>query len=134
MRTKRVLWTAGLLCLLFLAGCAPLLIGGAAVGAGSGTYMYINGELRVEYNMPFDKVRTACEMTVAELSGKEVVPDWRIGTGTITARIRNENVKIRLEYKSKETTLVGIRVGFLGNQESSLLIKDKISEYLVKNQ
>jgi len=120
--------------MILLGGCVPLLVGGAAVGAGAGTYAYINGELRVEYNVPFDKVRAACEMAVAEMGGKEVTPDWKIGVGTIKARIQNERVTLRLEYKTKESTILSIRVGYLGNKESSVLIKDKVSEYLVKNQ
>ena len=88
----------------------------------------------MEYNVSFEKVRTACEMTVAELGGKEVVPDWRIGEGSITTVIRGEKAKLHLEYKGKETTLLSIRVGFFGNKSSSQLIKDKVSEYLIKNQ
>jgi len=134
MKTKRTLAIASLMCLICLGGCVPLLVGGAAVGAGSGAYVYVNGELRVEYNVSFDKVRTACEMTVAELGGKEVVPEWKIGEGTITTVIRGEKTKLHLEYKGKEMTLLTIRVGFFGNQASSQLIKDKVSEYLIKNQ
>jgi hypothetical protein len=96
--------------------------------------MYVNGELRVEYNVSFEKVRAACEAAVAELGGKEVVPEWKIGVGTIDTLIQNEKVRLRLEYKGKEVTLLTIRVGYLGNKESSTLIKDKVSEYLVKNQ
>lgn len=134
MKAKLIFAMACVMCLFCLGGCAPLLIGGAAIGAGGGTYMYVNGELRVEYNVPFEKVRTACEMTVAELGGKEVVPDWGIGVGSIQTRIQNEKVKLSLEYKAKDATLLTIRVGYLGNKESSQLIKDKVSEYLVKNQ
>lgn len=134
MNRKRTFAMACVLCLLLLGGCVPLLVGGAAVGAGAGTYAYINGELRVEYNVPFDKVRAACEMAIAEMGGKEVTPDWRIGVGTIKTRIQNERVTLRLEYKTKESTILSIRVGYLGNKESSVLIKDKVSENLVKNQ
>jgi hypothetical protein len=134
MKTKRILAIACLMCLFCLGGCAPLLIGGAAIGAGSGTYMYVNGELRVEYNAPFEKVRTACEMAIAELGGKEVVPDWKIGVGTIKTRIQNEKVKLTIEYKTKEATVLSIRVGYIGNKQSSQLIKDKVSDYLIKNQ
>ena len=134
MKAKRIFALACLMGLLCLAGCVPLLVGGAAVGAGSGTYIYVNGELRVEYNVSFDKVRTACEMTVAELGGKEVVPDWKIGEGTIKTRIQGEQVRLRLDYKGKDATLIGIRVGYFGDKQASILIKDKVSEYLMNNQ
>ena len=125
---------AYLIGLLGLCGCVPLLIGGAAVGGGSGTYLYLNGELLVEYNVPFDTLKSACEVVVAEMGGKEVVPVWKIGEGSIDALIKGESVKLRLEYKSREITLLAVRVGYFGNKNSSQLIKDNISEYLLKNQ
>lgn len=125
---------ACLIWVLSLSGCVPLLIGGAAVGAGSGTFLYINGELLVEYNVPFDKLKNACEVVVAEMGGREVVPDWKIGNGSITALIKGESVKMGLEYKTRETTALSIRVGYFGNKSSSQLIKDNISEYLLNNQ
>ncbi|MBN1547146.1 MAG: DUF3568 family protein [Syntrophaceae bacterium] len=134
MKAKRMVALACLMGLFCLAGCVPLLVGGAAVGAGSGTYIYVNGELRVEYNVSFEQLRTACEMTIAEMGGKEVVPDWKIGEGTINANIKNEKVRFHIEYKDKEATLLGIRVGYFGDKQASILIKDKVSEYLIKNQ
>jgi hypothetical protein len=126
---------ACLLGLLGLTGCVPLLIGGAAAGAaGSGTYFYINGELLVEYNVPFDSLRKACETVVAEMGGREVVPEWKIGEGSINSVIKGESVKMRLEYKTRETTLLAIRIGYFGNKSSAQLIKDNISEYLLNNQ
>ncbi|MFA7684840.1 MAG: DUF3568 family protein [Syntrophales bacterium] len=133
MNAKRTLAMACVLSLILLGGCVPLMLGGAAAGAGAGTYVYVNGELRVEYNVPFEKVRTACEMVIADLGGQEVTPDWKIGMGTIQARIQNEKVTLRIEYKSKDFTILGVRVGYMGNKESALLIKDKISDYLVNN-
>jgi len=125
---------ACLIGLLSLSGCVPLLIGGAAVGAGSGTYLYINGELLVEYNVSFDRLKTACETVVAEMGGRDVVPVWKIGEGTINAKIKGESVRMRLEYKGPEKTSLGIRIGYFGNESSSQMIKDNISEYLIKNQ
>jgi len=134
MKMKLYLAAACFTGLLSLSGCVPLLVGGAAVGAGSGTFLYVNGELLVEYNVPFDKLKSACEAVVAEMGGREVVPDWRIGDGSISALIKGESVKIRLEYKTRETTLLAIRVGYFGNKSSSQLIKDNVSEYLLNNQ
>ncbi|MDR2861967.1 MAG: DUF3568 domain-containing protein [Syntrophobacterales bacterium] len=134
MKTKLYL-AACLIGLFCLKGCVPLLIGGAAAGAaGSGTYLYINGELLVEYNVSFDTLRNACETVVAEMGGREVVPVWKIGEGSINALIKGESVKIRLEYKSRETTLLAIRIGYFGNKTSAQLIKDNITEYLLNNQ
>lgn len=118
-----------------LSSCAPLLIGGAAVGAGTaGTYYYINGELKTDYNAPFDQVWTACEKTVAEMRGTEVIPEKEIARGTINTLINEEKVKFEVTYKSKNVTSVAIRVGLIGNKLSSQLLHDKVADYLAGNK
>jgi hypothetical protein len=116
------------------SGCAELIIGGAAVGAGTaGTYYYINGDLKTDYQASFDEVWAACEKTVADMHGIEVVPDKEIAQGTINTLINDEKVKFNITYKSKNLTTVTIRVGLIGNKLSSQLLHDKIADYLVKN-
>jgi hypothetical protein len=116
------------------SGCAQLIIGGAAVGAGTaGTYYYVNGVLNTDYSAPFDKVWSACEKTVADMHGVEVVPNKEIAQGKIDAVINDEKVKIDIMYKSKNLTAVAIRVGLIGNKLSSQRLHDKIADYLVKD-
>jgi len=118
---------------LFLtSGCAPLVVGGALVGASSGTYYYINGELKTDYYHPFDAVWSASEKTVADMRGMDVNPVKELGTGTISAMIENEKVQFAINYKAKNVTTVAIRVGMIGNKLSSQLLHDKISENLAK--
>lgn len=123
--------------LLFAAflfsGCVPLVVGGAAVGASTGTYFFVNGELKTDYYAPFDKVWNACEKTVADMRGIEVVPVKEIARGEITTIINEENVKFDITYKSKNLTTVAIRVGIIGNKLSSQLLHDKIAEHLANN-
>jgi len=114
------------------SGCIPLVVGGAAAGAGAGTYFYINGELKTDYQASFDEVWKACEKTVASMRGSEVVPEKEIAKGTINAVINDEKVKFDITYKSKTVTTVAIRVGLIGNRLSSQLLHDKIADYLVK--
>jgi hypothetical protein len=119
--------------LLLFSGCAELLIGGAAVGAGTaGTYYYVNGDLKTDYQSSFDEVWAACEKTVADMHGIEVVPNREIAQGTINTLINDEKVKLDIMYKSKNITTVAIRVGLIGNKLSSQLLHDKIADYLVK--
>jgi len=119
--------------LLLFSGCAGFLIGGAAVGAGTaGTYYYINGDLKTDYQASFDEVWAACEKTVADMHGIEVVPNREIAQGTINTLINDEKVKLDIIYKSKNITTVAIRVGLIGNKLSSQLLHDKIADYLVK--
>ena len=119
--------------LLLFSGCAGFLLGGAAVGAGTaGTYYYINGDLKTDYQASFDDVWAACEKTVADMHGIEVVPNREIAQGTINTLINDEKVKLDIMYKSKNITTVAIRVGLIGNKLSSQLLHDKIADYLVK--
>lgn len=117
----------------FLSGCVPLIVGGAAAGAGAGTYYYINGELKTDYNKSFDHVWTACEKTIAGMRGTEVIPDKEIARGTIQATINNEKVKFHITYKLKNVTTVAIRVGLIGNKLSSQRLHDKIADNLAQD-
>jgi len=121
---------------LLLAGCGvetALVVGGvAAAGAGGGTYAYLNGELKTDYYYPMDKTWAACEKTVADMKGRDVVPDRKIGEGTIKAVIDGEDVTIGLKYKDKAVTTVSVRVGLFGNKVSSQLIQDRIRDNFPK--
>jgi hypothetical protein len=117
---------------LLLAGCTAALIGGAAVGAGSGTYFFINGEMKTDYYHSFDAVWSACEKTIADMRGLDVQPAKEIGNGKISTLIDDEKVQIAITYKAKNVTTVSIRVGLIGNKLSSQLIHDKIGDNLVR--
>jgi hypothetical protein len=119
--------------LFLFSGCAAVILGGAAVGASTGTYLFVSGELSTDYYSPFDKTWSACEKTIADMRGVEVVPVREIAQGKITAKINDEKVQFQITYKSKNYTTVAIRVGLMGNKLSSQLLHDKIAEYLAKN-
>jgi hypothetical protein len=126
-------WIVLLVMAAFLvSGCGALLVGGAAVGAGSGTYFYINGEMKTDYYHSFDQVWSACQKTVADMRGLDVLPEKEIGKGKITAMIDEEKVNISVLYKAKNVTTVTVRVGLLGNKLSSQLIHDKIGDNLTR--
>jgi hypothetical protein len=115
------------------SGCGLLVVGGAAVGAGTGTYFFVNGELKTDYYAPFDKVWNACEKTIADMRGIQVAPAKEIAQGKITTLINDEKVQFDITYKSKNLTTVAIRVGIIGNKLSSQLLHDKIAEHLAKD-
>jgi hypothetical protein len=130
---NRKIWIAGLVMgALILSGCTVALVGGAAVGAGSGTYFFINGEMKTDYYHSFDAVWSACEKTIADMRGVDVQPAKEIGNGKIAALIDDEKVQIAVTYKAKNVTTVSIRVGLIGNKLSSQLIHDKIGDNLVR--
>ena len=119
--------------LMLLGGCAAMAVGVTAVGVGSGTYLYINGDLNTDYYTSFDRVWAACEKTIADMRGMEVKPDKDIGKGTITAVINDEKVQFSVKYKTKDLVTVGVRVGLLGDKLSSQLIHDKIADNIANN-
>lgn len=115
-----------------LSGCAEALIVGAAVGSGSGTYLFVKGEMKTDYYHSFDATWNACQKTVADMRGLNVLPEKEIGNGKISAVINEEKVQISVAYKAKNVTTVSIRVGLIGNKLSSQLIHDKIGDNLMK--
>lgn len=115
-----------------ISGCAAVLVGGAAVGAGSGTYLYINGEMKTDYYSSFDAVWSACEKSVADMRGLDVQRDKMLAKGKIDAVIDDEKVQIAVTYKAKNVTTVSVRIGVFGNKLSSQLIHDKILDNLTK--
>ena len=132
---KRKKWFVLLIMgIFFTSGCAAAVVGGAAAGAGSGTYFYINGELKTDYYYPLDKVWTACEKTVADMRGIDVEPVKEISSGKITAMIDNEKVQITANYKAKNVTTVSVRVGVMGDRLASQLLHDKIADNLTKKK
>jgi hypothetical protein len=120
MKRNNIWLLISLFTLFLFSGCALLVVGGAAVGASTGTFFYITGELKTDYYASFDKVWSACENTVAQ--------------GTITTVINGEKVNFDIKYKSKNFTTVSIRVGLIGDKLSSQLLQDKIAENLAKNK
>ena len=94
--------------------------------------MYINGEMKTDYYFDFDQTWNACQKTVADMRGLDVLPEKEIGNGKITAMINDEKVTILVTYKAKNVTTVSVRVGLIGNKLSSQLIHDKIGDNLIK--
>jgi hypothetical protein len=136
MKKNRIgLFILSLFTLVLFSGCGPeLIIGGiAAGGAGAGTYFYINGELKADYNASLEQVWAACEKTVASMKGTDVVRTKEIARGSIDTKINDEKVKFDISYKTKDVTTVSIRVGVIGNKLSSQLLHDKIAENMARD-
>lgn len=137
-RRNYLVWLA--VGIFLLSGCAaPAAVGLIAVGtaagtAGVGTYVYVNGELKTDYYVSFDKAWEACQKTVADMRGYDVQPDKGIGEASISSVVESENVRINLKYKAKDVTTVAIRVGVMGNKTSSQLIHDRINENILKDR
>jgi len=119
-----------LMCCFSLYGCPVLVVGGAAVAGGTGTYYYVEGEMRTDYYFSVDAVWSAVEKTIADMKGRDVEPDK--DGGKIVAVINDEKVTFRLTYKDKDLTTLGVRVGQVGNQTASKVIQDRVADNLLK--
>jgi hypothetical protein len=130
---KKTHWIGLLVMGAFLiSGCELALLGVGAIGAGSGTYLYLSGEMKTDYYHSFDTTWSACQKTVADMRGLDVQPEKEIGNGKISAVINDEKVRIEVTYKAKNVTTVSIRVGLIGNKLSSQMIHDRIGDNLIR--
>jgi uncharacterized protein YceK len=132
MRKQRFGILLVVMVVFLISGCAAVVVGGAAAGAASGTYFYINGEMKTDYYASFDAVWSACEKAVADMRGLDVQRDKMLAKGNIEAVIDDEKVQISVTYKAKDVTTVSVRIGVFGNKLSSQLIHDKILDNLAK--
>ncbi|MCK9230334.1 MAG: DUF3568 domain-containing protein [Syntrophales bacterium] len=129
-RKNSVMYVVAALLMLGSAGCAPLVIGGAAVTAGAGTYVYVQGELKTDYPYQFEQVWNATERVFADMRGIDVIPEKEIGKGRIEGIIDSEKVRVTITYKARELTNVSVRVGLIGDRTASQRIHDKIGAIL----
>jgi hypothetical protein len=121
-----------LVCCFSLYGCPVLVVGGAAVAGGTGTYYYVEGEMRTDYYFPVSAVWSAVEKTIADTKGRDVEPDKQTDGGKITAVINDEKVQFRIKYKDKDLTTLGVRVGLMGNETASKVLQDRVADNLPK--
>ena len=126
------LWFMLLLPAFFMiAACdTALTVGTKTIGIRSGEFVYTDGYLRAVYNFPLDKVWAACEKTLTDLKATDVERIKKIATGSYTAFILDDKVRISVEYVEKGMTAVSIMVGASGNNLASQLIHDRIGNIL----
>ena len=116
--------------MLQMAGCAALLIGGAAAGAAAGL-MYHEGELRADLDAPVPKVIKATERAFRDLIWTKESATASAADGLATARTATgREVTVKVEAKSENTTTIGIRIGTFGDENLSRLLYDKIQFFL----
>jgi len=120
-----------LLCLC-LTSCAPVLLGAAGAAAGIAGYKYYNDVLTVVYEAPFDNTWDASIKALEDMGLTIDDKTKKMGTGKISTKedADNKTVNITIEYKSAQETEVTIRVGLLGDENASNVIKDKIGGIL----
>ena len=127
---------AGILLLLLLTslalqGCAVVVVGGAAVGAGAATVAWVRGELQSTYPAPMDGTWDATLGALKELGIRVYSSKKDATAGFIEAsKVDATKVKINLEPAGPGTTTVKIRMGTFGDEEASMAIHREISRKL----
>jgi hypothetical protein len=130
--TKKRYFLLPILCLC-LVGCAPIGFFVAGTAAGVGGYMYYQGALNVVYQATYTDTWDATIKVMEEmnLTIDNSVKDAM--SGKIEARrADNRPVTVSLKYKSTNETDASIRVGLLGDEDASNVIKDRIAKELFK--
>jgi hypothetical protein len=132
---KRRLQLIALLCcfLIGLSACSRkwAVIGAAVAAAGAGTYYYIKGDLKRNYEAPMDKTWEATIKSVEEL--KLTIESQKHDglSGVIKGKMADEkSFEINLKRIGENLTEVGVRIGTFGDRVRSEAIHDKIHSNL----
>jgi len=120
--------------MLFSAGCAaPIVFFGAGTAAGVAGYKYYRGALSVVYEAPYMETWDATLKAMENMNLQVQEKKHDLTSGKIVAkRVDKKEVHITVKYMSSEETEVDIRVGFFGDQDASMAIKEEIRKVLFK--
>ena len=118
-----------LFCLMSASCTAAIFLGGAAAGVAG--YKYYEGALEVVYEYPFMETWDAALRALDRMDMEVTNKKHDLTTGKISAmRSDNKEVKLSFKYRSKEETVVSVRVGILGDERASDAIKEEIRKEL----
>lgn len=112
--------------LLFLSGCAALLVG-AGAGLGVGTYKYIDGNLAMEYPLEYNRAWNSTNRALENLQISLSSSTNENGKGVIQAvRKDGKKVTVKLNDRGNGVTTIAVRVGSFGDRLESQNIHDEI--------
>ncbi len=132
---KRQLQLVAILCcfLIGLSACSRkwAVIGAAAAAVGAGTYYYIKGDLKRNYEAPMDKTWEATIKSVEELKLTVESQKHDAFSGVIKGKTADEKgFEINLKRLGENSTEVGVRIGTFGDRAKSEAVHDKIHSKL----
>lgn len=129
---RRTFYATALLLALFvilLGGCnSAIMMGDRVVGIREGKFFYTDGTLKADYRVSFEQAWKASETALEGMNATILETQKRVSSGTYTAHLDGEDVRIAIEYLEPEVTMVSVRVGLTGNNLASKLIHDRIRE------
>ena len=118
-----------LFCLMSASCAAVVFLGGAAAGVAG--YKYYEGALEVVYESPFMETWDATLRALDRIDIEVTEKKHDLTAGKINAmRSDDKEVKLSFKYRSKDETVVSIRVGILGDERASDAIKEEIRREL----
>jgi len=113
--------------LLFLYGCAEVLLVGVGAGAGVVSYMYVDGRLAVEYPLDYDRAWNATKTALDNFQISISESTNENGIGMFDAvRKDGQKVSVKLAKKANGITVIAIRVGTLGDRDEAQKLHDEI--------
>jgi hypothetical protein len=134
MLKRRLQWVAILCCLLIgLSACSRkwAVIGAAAAAVGAGTYYYVKGDLKRNYEAPMDKTWEATIKSIEELKLTVESQKHDALSGVIKGKMADEKgFEINLKRIDENLTEVGVRIGTFGDRGRSEAIHNKIRSML----
>ena len=130
MVKRRFQWVAVLCCLLIgLSACSRkwAVIGAAAAAVGAGTYYYVKGDLKRNYEVPMDKAWEAAVKAVEDLKMTIESKKHDAFSGIIKGKmVDGKSFAINLKRLGENSTEIGIRIDTFGDRQRSEVIHDKI--------
>jgi hypothetical protein len=119
-----------LLCCLLIGvnACSRYVVAGAAAaGAAAGTYFYVKGDLKRNYQAPVERVWEATVQSVAELKLATESKKHDAFGGEIKGKMADgTSYTIQLKRLGEKSTEVGVRIGAFGDRTKAEAIHDKI--------
>lgn len=126
---KRKFYICALLALyLFSTGCVPLIVGAAAGGTG---YAWYKGELEETLPVSVSRMHQAAKAGLKDLE-ITVLQDHSDKLRSEIKAVMADGTKVSVEGESmgNSTTKLSIRVGYIGDKNLSLRIRDAIKKHL----
>jgi hypothetical protein len=127
---KKKLTPVVLLCCLLIGlnACTRYVVAGAvAAGAAAGTYFFVKGNLKRNYEAPVERVWKATLQAVQELKLATESKKHDAFGGEIKGKMADgTSFTIELKRLGEKSTEVGVRVGAFGDRIKSEAIHDKI--------
>jgi hypothetical protein len=130
---KQLVLSLGLLgACLVLQGCAVLLVGAAAAGAGGGAVSYFGNELQALQEVGIDKAWKAAQAVTSEMHFKtETERSHKDGVKAMlfSRNAEGQQVIIQLSRRTDTLTEIRVRVGMFdttSNRQAAQLIFDKM--------